>query len=295
MRVFVTGAPGFIGQAVTKELLDHGHQVVGLARSDASAEKVSKLGAEVYRGDIEDLDSLRKGAKDADGVIHLAFIHDFSDFANGCRVDQEAIRAMAGAMEGTSKPLVIASGTLSLLKDKPSTEDSGHDPNNSFSIRGKGETILAELSKEKNVRGATIRLAPTVHGKGDKAFIPMLSGMAKKAGFVTKIGDGKNVWPAVHRDDAAVLYRLALEKGKAGSVYHAIAEDVEMNQILETMGKGVDLPVETKSMEDALQAVGFFAYALANDNPVSSKKTQEELGWQPKQLGLIADMKANYY
>lgn len=229
-------------------------------------------------------------------MIHLAFIHDFTNFAHCCEVDQAAIKAMAEAMEGTGKPLVFASGTLMLRNDNPCTEDTEPNWENPFSIRGKAETMIKQLSKEKNVRGSAIRLAPTVHGEGDKAFIPMLSDMAKKAGFVTRVGDGKNHWPAVHRLDAAVLFRLALENGKPGSIYHAIAEQgVELNDILGTMGKNLKLPVETKSMEEAGKTIGFFSHPIAADNPCSSDKTQKELSWQPKQLGLIADMDANYY
>ena len=295
MRVFVTGAPGFIGQAVIQELLDHGHSVVGLARSDASAEKVSKAGAEVLRGDIEDLDSLQRGAKEADGVIHLAFIHDFSNFARGCEVDRNAIQAMAEAMEGTQKPLVFASGTLMLRKGGVATEDTEPEWENPWAVRGKAETLIKELSREKNIRGSAIRLSPTVHGEGDKAFVPMLMGMAQKAGFVTRVGDGKNHWPAIHRLDSAALFRLALERGKPGAVYHGTAENVQLNDILDTMGKQLKLPVEEKSTEEAQKVIGFFAHPITADNPCSSEKTQKELGWQPKQPGLIADMEANYF
>jgi nucleoside-diphosphate-sugar epimerase len=296
MRVFVTGAPGFIGSAVLEELLKKGHTVLGLARSDASAEKVSNTGAEVHRGDIEDLESLKSGARAADGVIHLAFIHDFDNFVRGCEVDQAAIQAMAEAMEGTNKPLVIASGLMLLPPGKVSDENT--EPNWDFpmAIRGKAETLTTKLSHEKNIRGSSVRLSPTVHGKGDKGFITMLGNFAKKAGFITRVGDGKSHWPAVARSDAASLFVLALEKGKAGAVYHGAAEEgVEMNEIWEAISKRINLPVETKSIEEAQQAVGFFAHAIGLDVMASSEKTQKELGWIPKGLGLIADIEANYF
>lgn len=295
MKVFVTGAPGFIGTAVTKELLQNGHQVLGLARSDASAEKVSKAGAEVQRGDIEDLESLKAGAKAADAVIHLAFVHDFNDFQRCCAIDRAAIQAMAEAMEGTNNPLVIASGVLSLPQGKMNTEDVEHDQQNPMSIRGQAETLLFQLSKDKKIRGMAVRLSPSVHGKGDHGFIDMLGNFAKKAGFVTRVGDGTNHWPAVHRDDAAVLFRLAVEKGTAGGVYHGAVENVELNKILDAMSKGVNLPVETKPMDEAQQAVGFFAHPLSSDCMVSSEKTQKDLGWQPKEIGLVADIGADYF
>ena len=296
MHVFVTGAPGFIGSAVIEQLLQNGYTVLGLARSDASAEKVSKMGAQVHRGDIEDVESLKSGAKAADGVIHLAFIHDFNNFAHGCEVDQAAIQAMAEAMEGTNKPLVVASGLMLLPPGQLSTEDT--EPNWDFpmSIRGKAETLTTKLSQELNIRGSSVRLSPTVHGKGDHGFITMLGDFAKKAGFITRVGDGKSHWPAVARSDAASLFILALEKGKAGAVYHGAAEaGVEMNEIWEAMSKRINLPVETKSMEEAQQAVGFFALAIGLDVRASSEKTQKELGWKPQGLGLVADIEANYF
>ncbi|KAK3702128.1 hypothetical protein LTR37_015103 [Vermiconidia calcicola] len=295
MRVFVTGAAGFIGQAVVEDLLKHGHHVLGLARSDTSAEAVKKAGAEVHRGDIEDLGSLKAGAQSADGVVHLAFIHDFTDYPRACAVDRAAITALAEAMTGTSKPLVIASGTLHLPEEQLQTENAGAEPGHAFGERAKSEDLVRALSKEQDIRGSVVRLSPTVHGTGDKAFVPMLINFARQNGFVTMVGDGSNRWPAVHRFDAAELFRLAVEKGVSGAVYHGVAEQVAVRGILGTIGKRLQLPVEVKSVEEAGALIGFFAHVVGRDNYVSNEKTQKELGWRPKQLGLIADMEGNYF
>ena len=297
MRVFVTGAAGFIGRAVIQELLNNGHQVLGLARSDASAEIITKAGAEPHRGDLEDIKSLKRGARAADGVIHLGFIHDFSNFARATAVDRAAIEAMGEVMAGTGKPLVIASGTMMLPKGKLGTEDTEADRNNPpFSDRALSADLVYELSKEKQIRGSVIRLPPTVHGVEDKGFIPMLINLARQKGVVTYIDDGSARWPAVHRLDAAVIFRLALEKGTAGATYHAVAEQgVPTKDFLTVIGKHLQLPVEGKPMNEAVEAIGFFAHVLGSDNPTSSEKTQRELGWHPTQPKLIADMKANYF
>jgi nucleoside-diphosphate-sugar epimerase len=296
MRVFVTGAAGFIGRAVVQELLKNGHQVLGLARSDASAEAITKAGAEPHRGDLEDIESLKSGAKAADGVIHLAFIHDFNNFARAAAVDRAAIAAMGEVMAGTGKPLVIASGTMGVLKGKLATEDTEVDRNTPFSDRGLSADLVYRLSKEKQIRGSVIRLTPTVHGVEDKGFIPMLINLARQKGFVTYIGDGSARWPAVHRLDAAVLFRLALEKGTAGATYHAVAEQgVPIKDIMTVIGKHLQLPVEGKPLNEAVEAIGFFAHVVGSDNPTSSEKTQRELGWHPTQPKLLADMEANYF
>lgn len=296
MKVLVTGAAGFIGQAVVQELLQHGHQVVGLARSDSSAEAITKAGAEVHRGDIEDLESLRSGAKAADGVIHLAFIHDFTDFPRAIAVDQAAVKAMGEAMAGTNKPLVVAGGTLMLPPGKVAVEDTEPVWEDPFSARAKAEVLLRSMSEEKQIRGIAIRLAPSVHGVSDKGFVPALINFAKQNGFVTLVGDGSSRWPTVHRLDAAVLFRLALENGTAGATYHATGEQgVPTKEIMETISKRLNIPVETKSAQDAEKVIFFFAHFLPRDNPVSSEKTQKELDWHPTQPGLIEDMKANYF
>lgn len=295
MRVFVTGAAGFNGKAVVKELINNGHQVLGLARSDKSAEVITSLGAEVQRGDLENIESLKAGAKSADGVIHLAFNTDFGDFMKSTAMDRAAIQAMADEMEG--KPFIYTSGTLATVKDQLATEDMEPDRGMGvLSERVKSEDLVRSLSEEKRVRGSVVRLSPTVHGPGDIGFIPMLKGMAKKNGFITYIGDGSNRWPAVHVQDAAVLFRLALEKGRSGATYHAVAEQgVPIKSTMEAMGRGLGLPVESKSGDEASGAIGFVAYLLGLDDFVSSEKTQKELGWKPTQPGLIADMEANYF
>ncbi|CAF1095922.1 unnamed protein product [Adineta steineri] len=296
MRVFVTGAAGFIGRAVVQELINHGHQVLGLARSDASAEIITKAGGLPHRGDLEDLESLKSGARTADGVIHLAFEFDFNNMAKSTAMDRAAIEAMGEAMAGTGKPLVIASGTLFLPKGKLGTEDTEPDRNNPLSERGQSADLVCKLSKEKQIRGSVIRLSPTVHGKEDKGFIPMLINLARQKGFVTYIGDGSARWPAVHRLDAAVLFRLALEKGTAGGIYHGVAEQgVSMKDIMTLVGKHLQLPVQSKSMNEAVEAIGFFAHVIGSDNPVSSDKTQKELGWHPSQPKLLDDIEANYF
>ncbi|MCJ1471403.1 hypothetical protein MMC13_000042 [Lambiella insularis] len=296
MRVFVTGAAGFIGRAVVQELLSHGHQVLGLARSDATAQAITKAGAEPHRGDLEDIESLKSGAKATDGVIHLAFIHDFSDYARSAAVDTAAIEAMGEAMAGTGKPLVIASGTLGMPKGKLATEDSEAERGTFFSGRALSADAVYALSKEHNVRGSVIRLSPTVHGVEDKAFVPMLANAAREKGFATYAGDGSVRWPAVHRLDAAVLFRLALEKGTAGATYNGVAEEgVPIKDIMTVIGKHLKVPVEGRPMNEAVEALGFLAYVLAMDNPTSSEKTQRELGWHPTQPGLLADMEANYF
>ena len=298
MRVLVTGAAGFIGRAVVKELLNHGHQVLGLARNDTSAEAITKAGAEPYRGDLEDTESLKSGVKAADGVIHLAFIHDFSDFARALAVDRRAIEAMGEAMAGTGKPLVIASGTLitRLPNGKTATEDTEPERDSLLSGRALSADMVYALSREKHVRGSVVRLTPTVHDVGDEAFIPRLINAARKNGFVTYIDDGSARWPAVHRLDAAVLFRLVLEKGTAGATYNAVGEQgVPIKDIMTLIGKHLQLPAKSKSYNEAIEALGFFANVIGIDNPTSSEKTQRELDWHPSHPKLLVDMEANYF
>ncbi|OCL14733.1 putative NAD dependent epimerase/dehydratase [Glonium stellatum] len=296
MKVFVTGATGFIGQVTVEELVCHGHQVVGLARSDSSAENIKQAGAEVHRGDIEDIESLRAGAKAADGVVHLAFIHDFSDLVRSFAIDRTAIEAMVHAMVGTGKPMVIASGTMMLSKGKLGMEDDHAEEDTIFAERAKADELLKAMSKDNDIRGISIRLPPTVHGIGDKAYVPMLVSMARKNGCAIYIGNGSQRWSAVHRKDAAVLFRLALEKGAAGATYHGVSEEgVKVKDIVDIIGKHLQLPVVSQSDKEAEQTLGFIAQVVSADNPISSEKTRKELGWEPRQPHLLPDIEANYF
>lgn len=318
MKVFITGAAGFIGTAVTEELVSHGYEVLGLARSDETAEKVTKNGGNPHKGDLTDLESLKSGAAASDGgmcplhgisvtfgqirlthyvsVIHLAFVHDFSDFDGACATDQAAIKAMAEGLAGTNKPLIIASGTLGYPTGKLADEDTEPQRNTPFAKRAESGDLLKQLSKDKNIRGMVMCLTPTVHGKGDKGFIPTIIEAAKKAGFAPYIGDGSNVWPAGHRRDAAVLFRLAFEKGRAGATYNAVAEQgVSQKDIANVISKKLGIPAESKTPEEAVQALGFLGHVVGMHNPTSSGKTKKELGWEPKQIELLADMEENYF
>jgi nucleoside-diphosphate-sugar epimerase len=296
MLVFVTGAAGFIGRAVVQELLNNGHHVLGLAHNNASAEAITKAGAEPHRGDLEDIESLKSGARVADGVIHLAFIHDFSDFARVTAVDRAAIEAMGEVMAGTGKPLVIASGTLVVPKGKLATEDTEAEKGTLFADRARSADLVYTLSMEKQVHGSVVRLPPSVHGAEDRGIIPWMIDLARQNGFVTYVGDGSARWPTVHRLDAAVLFRLAVEKGAAGATYNAVAEQaVPIKDITTVIGKHLQLPVEGKALSEALGVLGFLAGMVNSDNPTSSEKTQRELGWHPTQPELLVDMEANYF
>jgi len=295
MRVFVTGGGGFIGRSLVKELLDNGHQVLGLSRSAATAESLTKAGAEVHQGDLEDLESLKSGARATDGVIHLAFVHDFSDFARGVNIDKGAIQAMAEAMAGTGKRLIVASGTLGISNGRMATEDTDPDRDHPMSIRYSSADLLYQLSRETHVRGSVVRLAPVVHGKGDWGFVPMLTGIARKSGYASYIGDGLTRWPAVHKEDAALVFRLALEKGSFGSTYNAVAEQgIPTKDIVTAIGRRFQLPVKSIPPNEAAQTMGMLAHLLALDQPTSSEKTQKELGWVPSRIGLLEDIEANY-
>lgn len=297
MRVFVTGANGFIGQSTVKELQKHGHHVVGLARSEANVKAYKEAGVEPFEGTIDDPESLKKGAQACDGVIHLAFRHDLmaTDFAKAATIDNEAVKALCEALEGTNKPLVIAAGTLSLPHGRLSFEDDETDRRPPFGLRAISGDIVQEYAK-KGVRGSIIRLTPTVHGAGDQGFVPIVINAARKNGVVTYIGDGSSRWPAGHRDDAAVLFRLALEKGKAGAYYHGVAEEgVAWKDITAVIGRKLNLPIEGKMQQEAMKDYGFLAHVIGADNPTSSERTRKELGWEPKQIGLLEDMEKHYF
>jgi len=292
MKIFVTGATGFIGSAIVQELISAGHQVLGLARSDANAKALGEAGAQAHRGSLEDLESLRMGAAAADGVIHTAFIHDFNNYAPAAEKDRLAIEALGAALAGSDRSLIVTSGTLLVQRRGPlATEDEAPDP--SFPRRSE-EAVLAVASRR--VRASVLRLPPSVHGDGDHGFVPALIKIAREKGVSAYLGDGLNRWPAVHRLDAAVLYRLALEKGSAGANYHGVADEgVAFREIAEVIGRRLNLPVVSKAAEEAGDNFGWLAHFVGVDCPASSKRTQEQLGWQVKHPGLIADLERGRY
>ena len=292
MRVFLTGATGFIGSAIVRELIDAGHQVLGLARSDAGAKSLIAAGAQVHRGALEDLESLRSGAAAADGVIHTAFIHDFNNYAPAAEADRRAIETLGAELAGSDRPLLVTSGALLLQRRGPLvTEEDKANPN----FPRKSEDALALLSRSVHI--VMVRLPPSVHGDGDHGFVPALINIARQKGVSAYIGDGLNRWPAVHRLDAAHLYRLALEKGSAGARYHGIADEgVPVRDIAEVVGKRLSLPLVAKSPEEAAGHFGWIANFFAVDAPASSARTQKQLGWQPTHSSLIVDIDGpNYF
>jgi nucleoside-diphosphate-sugar epimerase len=292
MRVFVTGATGFVGTAVARELIDAGHQVLGLARSDAAAKSLVKSGADVHRGSLEDFESLRSGAAAVDGVIHTAFIHDFSNYGPAAEADRRAIETLGSALAGSDRRLIVTSGTLLAQRQGPfATEEDAHDPN--FSRRSE-EAALALTAH--GVRTSVLRLPPSVHGIGDHGFVPHLISVAREKGVSAFIGDGLNRWPAVHQLDAAHLYRLMLERGSAGATYHGVADEgVPTREIAEAIGRGLNVPVVSKSHEAAADHFGWIARFFGIDGPASSAQTQQRLGWHPVQPGIIADLNAEHY
>jgi nucleoside-diphosphate-sugar epimerase len=288
MRVFVTGAAGFIGAATTKELIANGHEVLGLARSDANAEALERMGAKVHRGSLEDLDSLREGAKETDGTIHLAFIHDFSKFAENGQIDKRAIEAMGDVLAGTNKPFIVTSGTALIAPGAVVTEDMRRDAS-AYVPRVSEETGLAYASR--GVRAMAIRL-PQVHGGDGKAgLINYLLEGARQKGAAAYVGDGSARWAAGHRLDVVRLYRLALEKGAADGIYHAVGEEgVPMRQVIDVVGRALNVPAISIKPEEAGDYYGPLAMFAGLDMPASSALTQQRLGWKPTQIGLIADI-----
>jgi len=305
MRVFVTGASGWIGSAVVPELLDAGHQVTGLARSDASAAALDAAGAQVHRGSLDDLDGLRTAAAASDGVIHLAFKHDVAftgGFAEAADSDRLAVEAFGEALAGSDKPFVIASGTLGVSPGRVATEQDGHGDGTAAAAWGAGPATrqgTAEVTlglASRGVRSSVLRLPPTCHGDGDNGFMAAIVGIARGKGVSAYVGDGANRWPATHRLDVAHLFRLAFEQAPAGSTLHAVAEEgVPIRDVAEVIGRHLDVPVVSISADEAAGHFGFLSGFISLDSPASSQLTRELLGWQPTHPGLIEDLDKGHY
>lgn len=292
MRVFITGATGFIGSAVVRELLDSGHHVLGLARSDASAAALRAVGAAVHRGALGDLDSLRRGAAAVDGVIHTAFVHDFSDMASSAEVDVRAVEAMGEALQGSGRPLVLTSGVAALPAGRLGTEDDDLDP---VWARAASEAAALALA-DRGVRTSVVRPAPSVHGVGDAGFIAAVVAAARSRGRSAYIGDGANRWPAVALADAAHLYCLALDAAPAGTRLHAVGEQgVAFRQVAEAIGRGLDLPVVSLTGDAADEHFGWTAPFVGLDVVASNALTRQRVGWVPTGPGLVADIDQGHY
>jgi nucleoside-diphosphate-sugar epimerase len=294
MHVFVTGATGWVGSAVIEELRAAGHTVTGLARSDAAAAALASTGIAVRRGSLEDLESLRAGAAGSDAVIHTAFNHDFSRFAENSAAEQSAIEALASPLAGTDRPLIITSGIGLIAPGRTVTEDDVRDPNAVKFPRD--PEAVATAAAARGVRVSVIRLAPSVHGAGDHGFVPVVIGLAREHGVSAYVGDGNNRWPGVHRRDAARLYRLALERGAEHAVYHAVADDgVSFREIAGVIGRRLNLPVVSVSGDGIDAHFGWFAHFAQMDASASSAKTRQSLGWNPTEPALLDDLDSAAY
>jgi nucleoside-diphosphate-sugar epimerase len=294
MRIFVTGATGFVGSAVVADLIAAGHQVLGLARSDAAATALRAAGAEVHHGDLEDTNSLQQGAAATDGVIHTGFIHDFARFRQVCEIDGRAIAALGSVLAGTDKLMIVTAGVALLASGRLATEqDAGPAPSDAYPRMSEQAAAAAAA---QGARVSVVRLAPSVHGDGDHGFVPMLINIARETGVSAYIGEGTNRWAAVPRRDAASLFRLALEKSMAGTNYHGIAEEgIAFREIAEAIGRGLNLPVASIAPDKAADHFGWFTGFAGLDCAASSALTRAQLGWQPTQAGLIHDLDQGRY
>lgn len=291
MRVFVTGATGFVGSAIVQELLAAGHQVLGLARSDASAQSLREIGVDVLRGNLEDPEALKEGASAADGVIHTAFIHDFSQYAAAAATDKRAIEALGSALVGTDRPLIVTGGILIVPGNGGIITEADAAP---ATHRASEATAMALA--EAGVRASVIRLPPSVHDEGDGGFVPFLIDLARKKGVSAYVGDGSNRWPAVHRLDAARLYRLALEKAATGQRYNAIGDEgIPVREIAELIGQELQLPVVSVSPEEASNHFDWMSRFITFDSPATATQTRAALGWEPVHAGLIEDLRMGHY
>ncbi len=291
MRIFVTGASGFIGSAVVAELLGAGHQVVGLARSDSSAQSVADAGAEVYRGSLDDPDSLRQAAETSEGAIHLAFHHDFNDFSTATELDRRAIETLGKTFAGSDRPLIVAGGILWLRPGETLTEDHPAPPG---LPRFSEDAVLSFT--DQGVRSAVVRLPPSVHGEGDHGFVPRLIEVAREKGLSAYPGDGTNRWPAVHRLDAARAFRLAVESAPAGSVLQPTDDEgVPVRRIAEIIGTHLKLPVAPVAPEEAFDHFGWIGPFFSIDAPATNNRTRELLNWQPTHSGLLDDLDSGHY
>ena len=289
MRVFLTGATGFIGKAIMRELMAAGHQVLGLARNEEKAAALARAGVEAHIGDLDDLASLAAGASAADGVIHTAFGHDFSKYKQAGETDRAAVEAMGRALEGSDKPLVITSGTSIVTTGRLITEDETAREDAPSGVRAPSEHVLAAAS-ERGVRGIAVRLPPSVHDEGDSGFVPALIAVAREKEFSAYVGDGANRWPAVHRLDAASLFRLALEQSPAGALHGAAEQGIPMREIAEAIGQGLGVPTRSISAEAAKTHFDWMAMFVGVDNPTSNVITRDVTGWDPQRPGLLADL-----
>ncbi|MFK3739799.1 SDR family oxidoreductase [Massilia sp. TN1-12] len=294
MRIFVTGATGFVGSAVVEDLMRNGHEVLGLARSEEGAARLERMGAQALRGTLEDVDGLRQGARSSDGVIHTGFNHDFSRFAESCALDRRAIEALGAALDGTAKPLLVTSGIALIAPGRLATEqDAPHPVIDAFP---RASEHAAEALAARGVHASIVRLPPSVHGEGDHGFVPILVGIAREKGVAAYVGDGGNRWPAVHRLDAARVYRLAIERAARGARYHAVAEEgVPFRAIAEAIARRLDVPSASLRAEDAEQHFGWFTRFAGIDAPASSGWTREVLGWTPEGATLLEDVDSERY